>query len=68
MGNEYWQPYLEFLNRCAYEHRTIDPEDLKFFHVTDSPETACEIILKTAQEIGLELQTRTPSPPVSREP
>ena len=53
MGKDYWTPYLEFLKQCSTQYGTIDPSDLSYIQLTDSPDEAVEIIDKTAEMIGL---------------
>ncbi|MBU6375073.1 MAG: TIGR00730 family Rossman fold protein [Bdellovibrionales bacterium] len=53
MGRDYWRPYLEFLAQCSSVYKTIEPSDLDYIQVTDSPDEAIGIINKTADLIGL---------------
>ena len=48
MGRDHWVPMLAFLRDRLVAERTVDPEDVERFIVTDSPEEAVELITQTA--------------------
>jgi uncharacterized protein (TIGR00730 family) len=50
IGREYWQPLMDFLRDRPLAMKTIDPEDLARFFVTDSPKEAAEYIRDTAMK------------------
>jgi uncharacterized protein (TIGR00730 family) len=58
MGKDFWQPLLDLLDKMVIE-KTISPEDLEFFLVTDSVEEAVAHIEKnTIDPFGL-IRSRT---------
>lgn len=50
MGTDYWKPLDRFLERSCLRLKTIDPEDLKLWRLTDSPQEAVQWILEGIQE------------------
>ncbi|HTK92509.1 MAG TPA: TIGR00730 family Rossman fold protein [Verrucomicrobiae bacterium] len=48
MGRDYWEPLLAFMRERLVAERTVEPEDVDRFIVTDSPEEAVELITQTA--------------------
>lgn len=48
MGIEYWQPLKDLIEKRFIEAKTIDPEDLKYLHFTDSPQEAADFIYSIA--------------------
>jgi uncharacterized protein (TIGR00730 family) len=49
MGSEFWACMLEFFHEALLAEETVDPADLRLFHITDSPEEAVGIILRSDQ-------------------
>ncbi len=49
MGSEFWSCMLAFFDESLLAERTVDPEDLQLFHITDSPEEAVGIVLRSDQ-------------------
>lgn len=45
LGIDYWAPLIEFMRGTLIKHRTILPQDIDPWLVTDSPEEALEFIL-----------------------
>jgi uncharacterized protein (TIGR00730 family) len=52
MGSEFWTRMITFLQESLLVEKTIDREDLRLFHVTDSPEEAVAIVLRSDQQPG----------------
>jgi len=50
MGTEFWGRLRAFMGESLLAERTIDPGDIELFHMTDSPEEAVSIIVKTESE------------------
>src|SRR5262249_7036913 len=48
MGQEYWQPLLDFLETRLVREGTVDPADTKRFTVTDSVDEAVTVIVEAA--------------------
>lgn len=48
MGKEFWRPLLSFLENTMAERGTVDIEDVRRFHVTDSVEEAVDVIREAA--------------------
>ncbi len=47
VGVQFWSGLVDWLkNTMAIDHKTISPEDMNIFRLTDSPLEACEIILE----------------------
>jgi uncharacterized protein (TIGR00730 family) len=44
MGGKFWTRMVAFFKESLLTERTIDPEDLELFHITDSPEEAVTLI------------------------
>ena len=62
MGQEYWQPLLDFLEARLVREGTVDPADSKRFTVTDSVDEAVTVIVDAAtRRFGLSYK-----PPVKR--
>lgn len=48
VGKEFWQPMVDwFKNTMLLEYHTISEEDLNLFTLVDTPEEACEFIIKS---------------------
>jgi uncharacterized protein (TIGR00730 family) len=54
MGKEYWAPLLDFLDKTMVPAGTIERSDLERLIVTDSPEEAVSVILRSATKFGLQ--------------
>lgn len=52
MCSTFWLRMLEFFQKSLLVERTIDPEDLTLFHITDSPEEAVAFIQSVARSNG----------------
>jgi uncharacterized protein (TIGR00730 family) len=50
MGVEYWEPLVRFIRERLLPARTIDPEDVDLFTVTDSPDEAASQIQASLDE------------------
>lgn len=48
MGAEFWWPLLEGIRASFLREATIDPEDMKLLHVTDSPQEAVTFVREIA--------------------
>jgi uncharacterized protein (TIGR00730 family) len=48
MGKAYWEPLLAFMEKTMVPAGTIAASDLERLHVTDSPEEAVSLILRSA--------------------
>jgi len=44
MGTEFWHPMERFIEESLIENKTVDPEIMDLFHVTDDPAEVIEII------------------------
>ncbi len=55
MGKDFWQPFLEWLKNEHLQLRTISPDDLKLFTVTDDVDEAVRIICDSCRAIGVKL-------------
>ncbi len=49
MGSEFWACMIQFFKESLLTERTIDPEDLHLFHITDSPQEVVDIIRRADQ-------------------
>jgi uncharacterized protein (TIGR00730 family) len=49
MGSEFWSRMMQFFDESLLAERTVDPDDLQLFHITDSPEEAVGIVLRSDQ-------------------
>ena len=49
-GKDFWEPQLDYLRDTMLKHKTIDPEDVDRFIVSDSAEEIAQRI----QEVGME--------------
>lgn len=59
MGRDYWQPLLDFLDRTMVSRRTISPDDVDLFKITDSPDEAVAHLHRVAtRRFGLEWKRR----------
>jgi uncharacterized protein (TIGR00730 family) len=59
MGKSFWEPLLSFMRESLIKGKTIDQEDLDKILVTDSPETAVEMVTNHAvTEFGLKYEER----------
>lgn len=53
MGKKYWQPLIRWVkNTVLDEYHAISPEDLDLFRITDDPDEAVDVIVKTYREAG----------------
>lgn len=50
MGTAFWARLRTFMEESLLAERTINPEDMELLHMTDSPEEAVSIIVKTDSE------------------
>jgi uncharacterized protein (TIGR00730 family) len=50
MGSEFWGCMPEFFERSLLVEKTIDPDDLRLFHITDSPQEAVVLIKSVASQ------------------
>ncbi len=50
MGTAFWARIKAFMEESLLAERTIDPKDLELCHITDSPEEAVSIIVKSDSE------------------
>ena len=66
MGRKYWEGLIRWMENSLVDERTIDPEDLNLFYLTDSAEDAVEYIIKfhrdSMRTVG-ERRRRSPLPP-----
>jgi predicted Rossmann-fold nucleotide-binding protein len=44
MGSEFWACMMEFLEKSLLVEKTIDPDDVRLFRITDSPQEAVALI------------------------
>ena len=44
MGKDYWQGLFDWIEKSMLKEKTISPEDLKLYDLTDDPKEAIEII------------------------
>jgi uncharacterized protein (TIGR00730 family) len=44
MGSEFWACMMEFLEKSLLVEKTIDPDDVRLFSITDSPQEAVALI------------------------
>ncbi len=47
MGREYWQGLLDWVSSTMVNEKTISPEDIHLYDITDDPKEAIEIIMKS---------------------
>jgi uncharacterized protein (TIGR00730 family) len=45
MGKKFWEGLIRWMQDTLVREGTISPEDMKYFHLTDSPEEAVEYII-----------------------
>jgi uncharacterized protein (TIGR00730 family) len=50
MGGAFWDRMRAFMEESLLREGTINPEDIELFHMTDSPEEAVSIIVKSDSE------------------
>ncbi len=50
VGNAFWSRLCAFMEESLLSAGTIDREDIRLFHMTDSPEEAVDIIVKSDSE------------------
>ena len=66
MGRKYWEGLIRWIESTLIDERTIDPEDLNMFYLTDSAADAVEYIVKfhrdSIRTVG-ERRRRSPLPP-----
>jgi len=66
IGRRYWEGLIRWMEHTLIDERTIDPEDLNMFYLTDDAEDAVEYIVKfhrdSMRTIG-ERRKRSPLPP-----
>jgi uncharacterized protein (TIGR00730 family) len=48
-GVDYWSGMIDWMRRRLLEEAKIDPSDLDLMTLTDSPQSACELILESYQ-------------------
>ncbi len=48
-GSRYWRGLLDWMQRTMLRRRTIDPQDLSLFHVTDDPGEAVQIVVRSCE-------------------
>jgi uncharacterized protein (TIGR00730 family) len=48
MGSEFWSRMVAFFRESLLAERTLDPDDLRLFRITDSPEEAVAAIRSVA--------------------
>ncbi len=48
MGSAFWSRMTEFFQKSLLVEKTIDPDDLRLFHITDSPQEAVAFIQSVA--------------------
>ncbi len=59
MGVDYWRPLMEFLREKMLVEKTIDPDDVNRFVLTDSPEEAAAMVREVGQKrFGLTYASR----------
>jgi uncharacterized protein (TIGR00730 family) len=65
LGRKYWEGLIRWMESTLIDERTIDPEDLNMFYLTDSAEDAVEYIIKfhrdSIRTVG-ERRRRSPLP------
>jgi uncharacterized protein (TIGR00730 family) len=65
MGRKYWEGLIRWMEHTLLDERTIEPEDLNMFYLTDDPEDAVEYIIKfhrdSMRTVG-ERRRRSPLP------
>ena len=65
MGRKYWEGLIRWMEHTLLDERTIEPDDLNMFYLTDDPEDAVEYIIKfhrdSMRTIG-ERRRRSPLP------
>jgi uncharacterized protein (TIGR00730 family) len=52
MGSEFWAYMVAFFEESLLVERTIDPEDVRLFRITDSPQEVVDTIGTIAQQNG----------------
>ncbi len=62
MGRDYWSPVIDFIREDMTRERTISPEDLDLFTITDDPDEAIEVITREARPERKEADAPKPSP------
>ena len=65
MGRRYWEGLIRWMEHTLLDERTIEPDDLNMFYLTDDPEDAVEYIIKfhrdSMRTVG-ERRRRSPLP------
>lgn len=65
MGRKYWEGLIRWMEHTLLDERTIEPDDLNMFYLTDDPEDAVEYIIKfhrdSMRTVG-ERRRRSPLP------
>lgn len=52
VGRDYWEPLLTWIKEEVYErNQAIDSEDMKLYHLVDSPEEAVKVIVTLTEEV-----------------
>ena len=52
VGEDFWRPLYEFMKNTLYQkYETIDKDDLKIFHIVDTPEEAAEVVRTSVERI-----------------
>jgi uncharacterized protein (TIGR00730 family) len=53
-GSKYWAGLLNWTRDCLLKEGKVTEEDLKRFHVTDSPEEVVQIIVNSQNSLGID--------------
>jgi uncharacterized protein (TIGR00730 family) len=56
VGKDYWKGFTDWVDGTLVENGAVSRADLSFFHLTDSPEEAMELIRKVSQGLVLKLK------------
>jgi uncharacterized protein (TIGR00730 family) len=52
MGKEFWAPMENFIKESLITNKTVNPEIMDLFHVTDDPDEVIEIIAEAQAELN----------------
>jgi uncharacterized protein (TIGR00730 family) len=52
LGSEFWSCMTRFFQESLLAERTVDPGDLRLFHITDSPQEAVDLIVQADRELN----------------
>jgi len=58
MGRDYWHGLVDWLESSVVRQGKINPEDMRLFTCTDSPDEVVKIISKAWEETKLDLARR----------